>query len=231
MAFGLYKPGQGYWMRVVTASMLGILTLATATWVAGEARQVADSMPKTSYVARLESSTTTGVPAAGQHVELLGKADRDRNRAVVGTADIAEYNAQDKTVILTNSHMTAAEDDPGQAEMIRTPQGASGQAFSAGVEHPRGVSSIEPLYIQGGAAIIVILIGALLALWLTGINPRSVEFLIATDMEMKKVNWSTRRDVVGSTWVVIGAAFLISALLFVFDLGLQKFFHLIGVLV
>jgi hypothetical protein len=31
--------------------------------------------------------------------------------------------------------------------------------------------------------------------------------------------------------VVIGAAFLISALLFVFDLVLQKFFQLIGVLV
>jgi preprotein translocase SecE subunit len=78
---------------------------------------------------------------------------------------------------------------------------------------------------------IVIVIGALLALWLTGMNPKSVEFLIATDMEMKKVNWSTRRDVIASTWVVIGAAFLISALLFVFDLVLQKFFQLIGVLV
>jgi preprotein translocase SecE subunit len=231
MALHIYKPGQGYWMRVVTAAMLGILTLATASWVALEARQVAENLPKNSYVAKVDTSTLTGLPVASDRVELLGKAaGNDRNRPVLGTADIAKYDAQEKTVVLTKVEMSSADVDPSQAEFIRSPQGSS-HVFSVSVDKPRGTAAIEPLYIQGGAAMIVIVIGALLALWLTGMNPKSVEFLIATDMEMKKVNWSTRRDVIASTWVVIGAAFLISALLFVFDLVLQKFFQLIGVLV
>ena len=37
--------------------------------------------------------------------------------------------------------------------------------------------------------------------------------LIATDGEMKKVNWSTRKEIVGSTWVVVAATFLLTAVL------------------
>ena len=54
--------------------------------------------------------------------------------------------------------------------------------------------------------------------------------LIATDMEMKKVNWSTRKDIIASTYVVIGAAFLIAALIFGVDIFLKELFERIGVL-
>jgi preprotein translocase subunit SecE len=47
---------------------------------------------------------------------------------------------------------------------------------------------------------------------------------------MKKVNWSTRREVMGSTWVVIAASFIIAAILYVVDLGFQYFFVAIDVL-
>jgi preprotein translocase SecE subunit len=232
MAFGIYKPGQGYWMRVVTASMLGILTLATATWIASEARRVAGNLPKTSYIARVDTSSLSGAPVAGTTVELLGKADKDHNRPVLGTAKILSFDTQDKTVVLSEPVMNSADADASRAESMRPAEGTGTTAFSAVfTDRPRGVSSVEPLYIEGGAAIIVIIFGALLILWLTGMQPKSVEFLVATDMEMKKVNWSTRRDITASTWVVIGASFLISALLLVFDLILKTFFQLIGVLV
>ena len=37
---------------------------------------------------------------------------------------------------------------------------------------------------------------------------QTVDFMIATEGEMKKVNWSTRREILGSTWVVIAVTML-----------------------
>jgi len=56
------------------------------------------------------------------------------------------------------------------------------------------------------------------------------DFMIATEGEMKKVSWSTRREVVGSTKVVILFTLLLALYLFVVDIVLQKLFHAIGVL-
>ena len=61
-------------------------------------------------------------------------------------------------------------------------------------------------------------------------KPSSADFLIATDGEMKKVNWTSRRELIGSTKVVIMFMFLIAALLFVIDIVFGYFFYLIRVL-
>jgi preprotein translocase SecE subunit len=79
-------------------------------------------------------------------------------------------------------------------------------------------------------AALVILLGAVLVYRIVGQQPKQVDFLIATDSEARKVNWSTRKEVIGSTWVVIGAMFLIAATLFVIDLAFQGAFTAIGVL-
>jgi len=57
-----------------------------------------------------------------------------------------------------------------------------------------------------------------------------VEFLVATDSEMKKVNWTTRKELIGSTKVVIIFMFIIAMFLFTCDLIFGAFFHLVGVL-
>jgi preprotein translocase subunit SecE len=57
-----------------------------------------------------------------------------------------------------------------------------------------------------------------------------VDFLIATDSEMKKVNWTTRAELMGSTKVVIFFVLLISAFLFMLDVIFGYFFQLIKVL-
>jgi preprotein translocase SecE subunit len=54
-----------------------------------------------------------------------------------------------------------------------------------------------------------------------GTKPSSVEFLIATDEEMRKVNWSTRKIIIDSTKVVVIATFLIAGLIFIFDAIMQ----------
>jgi len=78
--------------------------------------------------------------------------------------------------------------------------------------------SFDPIYAQAaGAAVVILAIGAV-AYWLVGRKRSAVEFLIATDSEMKKVNWSTRREIIGHTWVVVGVSFIIAIILFVTDL-------------
>ena len=85
-------------------------------------------------------------------------------------------------------------------------------------------------YIAFGVALVVCLAGALGIWWYCGANPRSVDFFVATEQEMKKVNWSTRRELVGSTMVVIGTAVLIAAFCKACDLMFSAGLTQIGVL-
>ena len=45
-------------------------------------------------------------------------------------------------------------------------------------------------------------------------KPPNVDFLIATDSEMKKVNWTSRKELIGSTKVVIIFVLFITLMLF-----------------
>jgi preprotein translocase SecE subunit len=76
----------------------------------------------------------------------------------------------------------------------------------------------------------VLVAGLALLAWYYLNKPTVVDFLIATESEMKKVNWTSRKELFGSTRVVIVFMFLIAAVLFVFDLFFGYFFYLIGVL-
>ena len=66
--------------------------------------------------------------------------------------------------------------------------------------------------------------------WISFACRRSSDFMIATEGEMKKVSWSTRRELLGSTKVVIAMTVLMAVLLFVVDLIFQSLFSSIGVL-
>ena len=66
--------------------------------------------------------------------------------------------------------------------------------------------------------------------WRTMNKPSNADFLIATDSEMKKVNWTTRKELIGSTKVVIFFMVLISVLLFALDLLFGYLFYVIKVL-
>ena len=70
---------------------------------------------------------------------------------------------------------------------------------------------------------------ALVVFWLMN-KPNNADFLIATDSEMKKVNWTTQGELMGSTRVVILFIIFIAIFLFLMDIFFAEFFHLIGVL-
>jgi len=83
-------------------------------------------------------------------------------------------------------------------------------------------------YVQYGVpALVVVLIG-LLAFWMVN-RPRSADFLIATEGEMKKVAWSGKKEVIGSTKVVIVTTLMIAMLLFGVDILFGALFKIIGV--
>lgn len=92
------------------------------------------------------------------------------------------------------------------------------------------IGSTNPLYVAATGAILVG--GAITAItyYLVFVKPGSVDFLIATEGEMKKVNWSTRREVVGSATAVIFTAVVLALFCWGLELFFVWFFQLIKVL-
>lgn len=234
MALGLHKPGQGYWVRVMTACLIGLITIATAGWLWAQAAVLADVLPKASYTMGLR--LIAGSPAVGQKVEIIGSEIPGSPKPVIGSAVVSAYVADQQAVTLREAVMTDKH-LPSDAKFVRiapppatTTPAPSTAPFEASVISTIANPLIEPLYIKGGIVGVVILLGAILAYMLAGSRPGAVDFLIATDYEMKKVNWSTFREIRGSTIVVIGACVFISASLFAFDYVFQWFFQAIDVL-
>jgi len=79
--------------------------------------------------------------------------------------------------------------------------------------------------IVAGTALFV---GALLWYFLN--KPKIADFMIATENEMKKVNWPSKQAVIGLTWIVIAGTLMIALILFVADFGFTNLFQAIGIL-
>lgn len=92
------------------------------------------------------------------------------------------------------------------------------------------IGSVNPLYVATAGSVLVAGVVVAILYYFVFIKPRSVDFLIATEGEMKKVNWSTRREIVGSTSAVIATTFIIAAFCWMLDNGFFAFFAWIKVL-
>jgi preprotein translocase subunit SecE len=64
----------------------------------------------------------------------------------------------------------------------------------------------------------------LLIFWLSN-RPAVADFLIPAEGEMKKVSWSSRKEIAVSTFIVILVVVLMAALLGITDLGFLFFFR------
>jgi len=94
-----------------------------------------------------------------------------------------------------------------------------------------GFAEADRALIWGWSSLIVILfVGAVIAYWVSYAKSSTGEFFIATEGEMKKVNWSSRKEVMGSTWVVIGVSLSLALVLLLVDLLFSTFFKAIGIL-
>jgi len=220
---GLYKYGQGYWVRTMTAIFAGILVLVTAMWAWDSLNAI--KLPMREW--RLSTTNPTGSTQVGQTLTLL-KADV-QPPVTLGTASVKAIEGSAITV--GDINITAPPSDTAPYSIASTTQMQSSDgAFSALVAQRSGIEIFDKVYLQMGVALLLLLAGCIAIYSLVGKMHNSVDFLIATDGEMKKVNWATRKVVIDSTYVVIGATFLIALILYIFDALLSRFFVWIKVL-
>lgn len=227
MAHGVYKSGQGYWVRVLTAVFAGVLVLAGGAWAWKQGALIRP--PIESW--RLTLRGVQGDAALGDRVEFVGtnplKALGPEGRQVsevLGHAIVEEV--QRNQIIVAELEFEEGL-NPSQADRVAD---AAQSGFAARIVGKQGIPAYEPMLVQLSLMGAFVLVGGCLIYFLVGLNKRSSEFLIATDGEMKKVNWSTRKEVIGSTWVVVFACFLIAAFLFVIDFIFAQIFMALDVL-
>lgn len=204
----MYKPGQGYWTRMMSAIFFGVLVAGGAIWLSAEI----GAMNVAPAAWRYTVESTEGL-ASGDEVEL------QRSNVQVGSGFVRAVDADEKAVELTT---VALGPDTLATDVQRI---ALGDGSVIEVSSLQIIPKFEKTYLQGGVAAAVLLIGAIVIFIFCYANKRTSEFLIATEGEMKKVNWSSRREVFGSTWVVIGISVIIATILFVTDI----FFRAIAV--
>jgi preprotein translocase SecE subunit len=235
MALGIYKSSQGYWVRVMTAAFFGVLLLFTAGWAWNEAEAV--SLPPRQWDLSLTNTSRADI-AIGDTVTIERINDEGVSQAI-GTAtvtDFERFTSRGRSALsITDMTVSGEGENFGNADLVRaTAMGGTGGSpdagFSARVSSRTSIPVFPQLYLQGAAAGVVLLLGAGLIYVFCGVKANTCEFLIATDGEMKKVNWTTRKEIIGSTQVVIFATFLIAAALFGIDTVFSSFFSLIGVL-
>lgn len=231
MAVGIYKQGQGYWVRVLTAIFAGALVLAAAAWAFTQAQAIRLPTP----TQQIQLGAVRGdAPAVGSTVQF--EVQLAGERVQIGTAVVDAYTDGSagraemmiSSVSLTEEQGTVVPPD----SFVRSADGliSGGDPLRAEVASSVPQPIFEILYLQAGLAGAIMLVGAVLIYLFVGVKRGPVDFLIATDGEMKKVNWSTRREIRGSTVVVVVASFLLAASIFVVDSGFSRFFRLIGVL-
>lgn len=199
----MYKPGQGYWTRMMSAIFFGVLVAGGALWLSNQISAMRVPTDSWNYTV---SSTEGFAPA--REVKLV------RSGTELGSAFVRSVDGS--TLVLENLTMRSGEVATASEIQISAEGVQPVEAESLVV-----VPKFERTYLQGGVAAGVLLIGAIIVLWFCYSNKRFSEFLIATEGEMKKVNWSSRREVFGSTWVVIAISVMIATLLFVTDLLFQ----------
>ena len=237
MPLGMYKPSQGYWVRVLTAAFFGVLALGTTMWAWSQAAGV--DLPPRAYV--YTTSLLEGGSSVGQAVELVHPAPDGSGIEILGTGIVQQYEeiASGSRARITvgdvipneNIQNPEADDVTGATAVRNLATGnAQDQTLRTVVLSRQTLPIFPQLYLQGGVAVVVLGLSAVIVFYLVGVKTSTSEFLIATDGEMKKVNWSTRKEIIGSTQVVIFATFLLAAILFLIDFGFGSFFRAIGVL-
>jgi len=92
------------------------------------------------------------------------------------------------------------------------------------------IGEVNELYVAASGAILIGGVITFFTYLYVFVKPKSVDFLIATEGEMKKVNWSTRREVIGSTTAVITTAFVLTVFCYVIDIAFVALFQAMRVL-
>ena len=79
------------------------------------------------------------------------------------------------------------------------------------------------LWVETMVPVALFMILSVLVLWIVN-RPTVADFMISAEGEMKKVSWSSKKEIAVSTFVVIVVVVGMAAILGITDIGLQLFF-------
>lgn len=125
---------------------------------------------------------------------------------------------------------------PGQGYWTRMGTAIGGGVLiAAGVYFLFGQLDLDPawrytLAVRYGVSVLFLVGMSILLYWVVGLNRKANDFFIATEGEMKKVSWSSTKDIIRSTKVVIFMTLLLGLILFLADVLFMLFFSQIKVL-
>ncbi len=231
MSLGIYKQGQGYWVRVLTAAVAGVMIISAAAWGWSQAGII--RLPARQWTIALSNVDGQIAPADTVTLEYYDvEGGNAEQLTVLGTALVDRFDqgkGSSGTLVISGFDNETIRRRASDAVRLYTGT-ASDEAVTAIVRGGSPTPIFPVLYLQAGVAGTLMLIGAFVLYYLVGAKKKSVEFLVATDGEMKKVNWTSYREVKGSTMVVIAATFLIAGFLFIVDTAFSWVFGAMGVL-
>jgi len=219
--FGIFKYGRGYWVRVMTAVALGVLFLAGAAWAWRQLEAL--SLPNRAW--SVNATQTQGTASAGNLVTFERMLDGKAEPLGTGVLEsISTQGGTSATMVVANVKMNEGVASPRDANHVSVAPSTGGTPLVGTLERQSvsGIPIFQRVYLQLGVALVLVLIGCFVTFHYVARKPKSVDFLIATDEEMRKVNWSTRKIIMDSTQVVIFATFLIAAYIFIADFLLKK---------
>lgn len=231
MSWGIYKPGQGYWVRLITAVAVGVVVLAGVGWLWREmetlGEKVSVSRPVEEVQRALErDGELRGLgPLAEVSFSSRGEGDRQlRQIKLVDRQGQVKLVDSERFEQLINAEMGGR----GRIRLVEVDKISlvGREVVFAGI--PSWTFKYR-LYIQAGVAAGIIVVAGWVTFRVLN-SPRIVEFMIATEAEMRKVNWPSRREVMGSTWVVICGTLMMAVGLLVVDVIFSELFRAIRVL-
>ena len=120
---------------------------------------------------------------------------------------------------------------PGQGYYTRLGTAIGGGAVVVfGAHYLYGLISPDNPAVQLGVPSVLLAVLGVVLFWIAGSNRKTNDFFIATEGEMKKVSWSTKKEVIGSTKVVLAFTFMMAFFLFTVDSAFIVVFSFIDVL-
>ncbi len=233
-SFGIYKFGQGYWVRMMTAVFAGILALSTAGWAWRSLEAVRPPTP--SWILSLDSLSAGATPKVGEPVTLLDTSKTPAEKVAAASVKSVEPGVAGRAKIVVDKIERQVGADGKKIDILAASHISGppaltgpGSLWNAQIAQAQGIPAFQIVYVQSVTAIVILLVGGVIVYLFVGHKPVTAEFLIATDGEMRKVNWSTKKIILDSTYVVIAAAVLIAAFIFLWDVLISNFFKVINV--
>lgn len=234
--FTIPKPGQGKIARLGSAVGFGIIVLTTVFWVVSEIGSAFShlSRVRTEYGALASTYNRFAVTEFDAHRmqvtpetvrRILANYGRELGDGESVDLSIRPIGGGFRTMFTITEVVDNGPGQPGTL-VLASPLARNleeGRVIESGVE--RNVL----VFVTGGTGAFLIIVCLLILFYILN-RPRIVDFLIATEDEMRKVNWPSKKEVIGSTWVVILGTLFMGLALWIVDLIFAEIFMNIGIL-